>query len=114
MDPKNPHRTRESDEPTLPIIPKWGIDAIGGFQQACPRKSECHRAYEHRPPMGAPILTVEEKVGRVGAKRFRLLLSEFRETFVSCRISLLEAGLRHFRMTAVPNCRPGKQTAVKR
>jgi hypothetical protein len=38
----------------------------------------------------------------------------FRNTFVSRRISLLEAGLRHFRMTAGPNCRPGKQTAVKR
>jgi hypothetical protein len=40
--------------------------------------------------------------------------SEKHQTFVSCRISLLEAGLRHFRMTADPNCRPGKQTAVKR
>jgi hypothetical protein len=39
---------------------------------------------------------------------------ENHQTIVSCRVSLLEAGLRHFRMTADPNCRPGKQTAVKR
>ena len=36
------------------------------------------------------------------------------QTFVSCCISLLEVALRHSRMTVIPNCRPGKQTAVKR
>jgi hypothetical protein len=36
------------------------------------------------------------------------------KTFLSCRVSLLEAALRHLRMIAIPNCRLGKQTAIKR
>ena len=37
-----------------------------------------------------------------------------RKTFLSCRISLLEAALRHFHMTTAPDCHPGKQHAIKR
>ena len=37
-----------------------------------------------------------------------------RKTLVSYGISLLEAALLHFRMTAIPKCHPGNQTAVNR
>ena len=37
-----------------------------------------------------------------------------RNTFLSCRMSLPGDELRHLRITAVPDCRPVNQNAIKR